>query len=128
MTTRTAPQLTGRDRTLITRARELPPDVTMDTLRRVTGLPAGASDEMVLRDAVGVFAYLLGEVTDRLEQLGDGNDYRWWITTGWLDGRPGIEKVLGPFESKELALAVRTFVEKVTAPGTYFVDAEKSDD
>jgi len=52
---------------------------------------------------------------------------KWWITTGPLDGGgEKAEKVLGPFESQELALQVRAYVEKVNAPSTYWVDSEQA--
>ena len=51
---------------------------------------------------------------------------RWWISTGIL-ARGGI-KVLGPFETKELALDVRRYVETVNAPETYWVDSENGAD
>lgn len=47
---------------------------------------------------------------------------RWWICTDAL-ARNG-RKILGPFESQELALQVRTYVEKVDNPVTYWVDEE----
>lgn len=37
--------------------------------------------------------------------------HRWWITTDAL--ARGGEKILGPFATQELALNVRTYVEKV---------------
>ena len=46
---------------------------------------------------------------------------RWWICEQPL---PNGKKILGPFESRELALEVRTYVEKVNAPATYWVDNE----
>jgi hypothetical protein len=49
---------------------------------------------------------------------------RWWIATKPL--HQGGEKILGPFESQELALDVRVYVEKVNAPTTYWVDDEDS--
>ena len=66
------PMLTDSDRDIIRRAREMPPTVTMDTLRRLTGYDedAGAGDELVLHAALGRAGILLAELADRLEQLG----------------------------------------------------------
>jgi hypothetical protein len=47
---------------------------------------------------------------------------RWWICTDRLDH--GGEKILGPFGSRDLALEVRTYVEQVKAPRTFWVDEE----
>ena len=63
-------RLTDGDRRLIACAREMPPDVTMDALRRVTGYDAGASDELVKSAAIGIAGVLLAELADRLERLG----------------------------------------------------------
>jgi hypothetical protein len=46
---------------------------------------------------------------------------KWWITDDWFDH--GGVKILGPFESKELALRVRSYVEHGTQR-TYYVDKE----
>lgn len=49
---------------------------------------------------------------------------RWWICTDELTR--GGEKILGPFESRDLALEVRAYVEQSPRhkPRTYWVDAE----
>lgn len=48
---------------------------------------------------------------------------RWWICDERLPR--GGRKILGPFESKELALGVlKRVVEKASAPATYWVDEE----
>lgn len=49
---------------------------------------------------------------------------RWWICTDRLT--LGGLKVIGPFESRDLALEVRFFVEQVNKPETYWVDQEGS--
>ena len=50
----------------------------------------------------------------------------WWITTDIL-ARGGV-KVLGPFETQELALTVRTLKERAERTGiTYWVDEEEDD-
>lgn len=46
----------------------------------------------------------------------------WWIATNALP--LGGEKVLGPFATQELAFSVRSYVEKVNHPATYWVDSE----
>ena len=48
---------------------------------------------------------------------------QWWITTGEL--AKGGTKILGPFGTRELALEVRTYVEKVRAPLTFWVASEE---
>ena len=50
---------------------------------------------------------------------------RWWICTRPLD-QSGT-KILGPFESKDLALRVRDYVEFATNPETYWIDQEATD-
>jgi hypothetical protein len=44
----------------------------------------------------------------------------WWIATDLR--RHGGDKLLGPFVSRDLALDVRGYVEKVNHPTTYAVD------
>lgn len=44
---------------------------------------------------------------------------KWWVTTGLkLNGK----KLLGPFESKDLALDVRKYMEMAETPATYWVE------
>lgn len=54
------------------------------------------------------------------EALAEDSD--WWIATDQLS--QGGHKVLGPFVTKELALEVRSYVEKAKAPMSYWVDSE----
>lgn len=49
-------------------------------------------------------------------------DRRWWISTGPL--ARGGRKVLGPFADQELALKVRTYVEKAENRDDLWVDEE----
>jgi hypothetical protein len=60
--------LTESDRDLIRRAREIPPTVTMATLRRLVGRDAEADNELVLHEAIGIAGILLAELADRYEQ------------------------------------------------------------
>jgi len=60
--------LTDSDRDLIRRAREIPPTVTMATLRRLVGRDAEADNELVLHEALGIAGILLAELADRYEQ------------------------------------------------------------
>ncbi len=48
---------------------------------------------------------------------------RWWITTAAF---PEGQKILGPFESQELALKVRSYVERTEGHNRYWVDEEGS--
>jgi hypothetical protein len=48
-------------------------------------------------------------------------DAQWWIATNRMD-RPH-RKILGPFRSRELAMRVREYVEKVEGE-TFWVDSE----
>ena len=51
----------------------------------------------------------------------------WWITTDIL--ARGGKKVLGPFETQELALTVRALKEKAEGTGrTYWVDEDEDGD
>jgi hypothetical protein len=47
---------------------------------------------------------------------------QWWVTTHFF--HRGGEKILGPFESQELALTVRSFVERAEQHDRYFIDSE----
>lgn len=47
----------------------------------------------------------------------------WWITTNFF-ARSG-EKVMGPFVTRELAIAVRSLLETVRHNTSYFIDSEK---
>lgn len=47
---------------------------------------------------------------------------KWWITTDAL--ARGGKKILGPFESQELALEVRVYVEAAHKTDQYWVDNE----
>lgn len=51
---------------------------------------------------------------------------QWWIATAPKE--QGGRLFLGPFESKSLALAVRTYVERVNHPVTYWVLPWEGDD
>jgi len=51
-----------------------------------------------------------------------GTPQQWWITTGILT--LGGEKILGPFATQELALVVRSYVEKVKGTTRLWVDSE----
>jgi|SRR5215469_6005888 len=51
---------------------------------------------------------------------------RWWIATGELNVT-GSRKILGPFASRELALDVRSYVERVRGE-TYWVAEEPGGD
>jgi hypothetical protein len=46
----------------------------------------------------------------------------WWIADEQLNR--GGKKILGPFESRDLALEVRTLLEHVRRPQTFWVDSE----
>lgn len=48
---------------------------------------------------------------------------QWWITTGLSQGG---KKLLGPFNTRDLALSVRTYMEIAEAPATYWVEADPS--
>jgi hypothetical protein len=63
------PEFTDEDRDLIRRAREIPPTVTMATLRRLVGRDDGADNELVLHEAIGIAGVRLGKLADRLEQV-----------------------------------------------------------
>ncbi len=47
---------------------------------------------------------------------------QWWITTDRL--RDGGEKLMGPFGSRELAIEVRVYVEKVKKTDALWVEHE----
>lgn len=48
----------------------------------------------------------------------------WWVTTGPLPPRGMGQKIIGPFESQDLALRVRRYVEKAEGHERYWVDDE----
>jgi hypothetical protein len=62
------PEIPESDLDLIRRAREIPPTVTMATLRRLVGRDAEADNELVLHEAIGIAGILLAELADRYEQ------------------------------------------------------------
>lgn len=66
---------------------------------------------------------VIDAVNERIDAAGENH---WWITTCPLPA--GGEKVLGPFQSQELAISVRSFVEKDSAPRTYWVDSDESEE
>lgn len=61
-------------------------------------------------------------MTDETRAAEDVGPADWWIATDQL--ARGGEKILGPFVTRELALEVRSYVEAVKAPVTYWVDSE----
>lgn len=50
---------------------------------------------------------------------------RWYITTDFLANGGKVYKGLGPFESQELAMQVRSFVEQAEGHNRLFVDSRK---
>lgn len=59
-------------------------------------------------------------LTDAKEDTGPSS---WWVCTDWL--KDGGRKVIGPFDSRALALDVRTYVEKAEGHNRYFVDEQR---
>jgi len=64
-------------------------------------------------------------MNSEIEWLLEAGLPKWWIATDQLTR--GGAKLIGPFGSRELALDVRTYVERVNAPYTYWVDCEELD-
>ena len=48
---------------------------------------------------------------------------QWWVTTDRLDH--GGRKIIGPFKSQDLAIRVRSYVEKVENRSDLWVDDER---
>jgi hypothetical protein len=70
-------------------------------------------------------AEMNGEINQRVNAaMALIKSYRgaWWVTTGLAQGG---KKLLGPFATKDLALSVRSYMEIVEAPATYWVEEER---
>lgn len=78
-------------------------------------------DELLSKHLNEIKAGHDSKIKAKLLQIVSSN--KWWITNGYF--KDGGKKVLGPFESKDLALAVRNYVEYVNGSRTYFVDQLK---
>lgn len=95
----------------------------------VNGSPDGRSRWIdVVGGDLGVFASsaTLRRLASACVELANSQDGvlrapSWWIWTG-APHEPESKRLLGPFESRHLAMLVRAYVEKAEHPTTYWVE------
>jgi hypothetical protein len=73
MTTCTAPQLSERDRHIVSQARELAGAHSLAELRAAVGASPELNVTLVHGDALGIAQHLLAELVGIAERLGGGN-------------------------------------------------------